>query len=111
MLGALFVGAVAAGVAWKYRGFLRDYVKGAGPARERIDGLLRTVQEKSEGLLDQAKDQLSSRIERTREKVRAGVSDEARGNPAEKSPPFSTATPAGTGFAAREGDSGWGPKP
>jgi hypothetical protein len=44
-----------------------------------MDGLLRTVQEKSEILLDHAKDQLSSRLENAREKVRAGKSEEVRG--------------------------------
>jgi hypothetical protein len=58
-------------------------VTGAAPARETIDGLLRTVQEKSEGLLDQAKKRLSSRIERTRKKVRTGAWEERRGRPAE----------------------------
>ena len=89
MLGTLIVGAIAAGLAWKYRDSIRDYVKDAGPARDKIDGLLGTLQEKSESLLDQAKEQLSSRIERTREKVRGGVSDESRGASAEKSPPAS----------------------
>jgi hypothetical protein len=79
MLGTLIVGAVAVGLAWKYRDSIRDYVKGGGPAREQVDALLGTVQEKSERLLDQAKGQLSSRIEKTREKLRAGVSDEVRG--------------------------------
>jgi hypothetical protein len=67
----------------EYRDSLRHYVKGAGPAREKIDRLLRTVQQKAEVLLDQVKEQLSSRIESTREKVRAGASEEGRGRPAE----------------------------
>ena len=74
MLGRFVVGAIAGGmVVWKYRDVLREYLKGnSGPARERMDGLLRTVQEKSEVLLDQAKGQLSSRLESARERVRAG---------------------------------------
>ncbi len=83
MLGRILVGAIAAGMVWKYRDSLRDYVEGAGPAREKIDGLLRTVQQKAEVLLDQVKEQLSSRIESTREKVRAGASEAGRGRPAE----------------------------
>ena len=83
MLGRILVGAIAAGMVWKYRDSLRDYAKSAGPAREKIDGLLRTVQQKSEVLLDQVKEQLSSRIESTREKVRAGASEAGRGRPAE----------------------------
>jgi hypothetical protein len=80
MLGRLLVGAIAGMVVWKYRDSLREYVKGnSGPARERMDGLLRTVQEKSEILLDHAKEQLSSRLESAREKVRAGMSEESRG--------------------------------
>jgi hypothetical protein len=67
MLGGFLVGAITGGlVVWKYRDFLREYVNGnAGPAREKVDGLLRTVQQKSETLLDQAKEQLSSRLEST----------------------------------------------
>jgi hypothetical protein len=83
LLVRILVGAIAAGMVWKYRDSLRNYVKGAGPAREKIDGLLRTVQQKSEVLLDQVKEQLSSRIESTREKVRAGASEAGRGRPAE----------------------------
>jgi hypothetical protein len=41
------------------------------------------VQQRSENLLDQAKEQLSSRLERTREKVRAGASEAGRGRPTE----------------------------
>jgi 2',3'-cyclic-nucleotide 2'-phosphodiesterase (5'-nucleotidase family) len=77
MLGRLLVAAITGVVVWKYRDSLREYVKGnAGPAREKVDGLLRTVQEKSETLLDQAKGQLSSRLESAREKVRAGAGRE-----------------------------------
>jgi hypothetical protein len=85
MLAGFLVGAIAGGlVVWKYRDSLREYVKGnAGPAREKVDGLLRTVQQKSETLLDQAKEQLSARLESTREKVRAGAPEEGRGRPTE----------------------------
>jgi hypothetical protein len=85
MLAGFLVGAITGGlVVWKYRDSLREYVKGnAGPAREKVDGLLRTVQQKSETLLDQAKEQLSSRLESTREKVRAGAPEEGRGRPTE----------------------------
>ena len=85
MLGGILVGAIAGGwVVWKYRDSLRDYVKGnAGPAREKVDGLLRTVQQTSETLLDQAKKGVSSRIESTRERVREGVSEAGRGRPTE----------------------------
>ena len=78
MLGRLLVGAIAAGVAWKYRDSLREYVKGnAAPAREQIDRLLRTVQDKSRDLFDPAK-LPGSRIENTREKVAAEVSEQGR---------------------------------
>jgi hypothetical protein len=75
MLGGFLVGAITGGlVVWKYRDYLSQYVKGnAGPAREKADGLLRTLQQKSETLLDQANEQLSSRLESTREKVRTGA--------------------------------------
>ena len=80
MLGRFLVAIAGGMVVWKYRDSLREYVKGnSGPARERMDGLLRTVQEKSEILLDHAKEQLSSRLESAREKVRAGMSEESRG--------------------------------
>ena len=85
MLAGFLVGAITGGlVVWKYRDSLREYVKGnAGPAREKVDGLLRTVQQTSETLLDQAKEQISSRLESAREKVRAGASEAGRGRPAE----------------------------
>jgi uncharacterized protein YjbJ (UPF0337 family) len=85
MLGGILIGAIAGGlVVWKYRDSFRDYVKGnAGPAREKLDGLLGTVQHTSETLLDQAKGQVSSRLGSAREKVRAGVSEAGRGRPTE----------------------------
>jgi hypothetical protein len=80
MLGRFLVAIAGGMVVWKYRDSLREYVKGnSGPARERMDGLRRTVQEKSEILLDHAKEQLSSRLESAREKVRAGTPEEGRG--------------------------------
>jgi hypothetical protein len=75
MLGQFLVVAITGLVVW-YRDSLSEYVKGnAGPAREKVDGLLRTVQQTSETLLDQAKEQISSRLESAREKVRAGASE------------------------------------
>ena len=73
MLGRVLVAIAGGIVLWKYRDTVREYVNGnAAPARDTIDSLLRTVQEKSEVLLDQAKGQLSSRLESARERVRAG---------------------------------------
>jgi len=85
MLGGFVVGAIAGGLmVWKYRDSLQEYVKGsAGPARDKVDGLLRSVQETSETLLDQAKKRVSSRLESTREKVRAGASEGGRERPTE----------------------------
>ncbi len=72
MLGRVLVAAIAGVVMWKYRDSLREYAKGnAGPAREKVDGLLRTVQQTSETLLDQAKQQLSARLGNVRERVGA----------------------------------------
>lgn len=72
MLGRVLVAAIAGMVMWKYRDSIREYARGnAGPAREKVDGLLRTVQETSETLLDQAKQQLSARIGSARERVSA----------------------------------------
>jgi hypothetical protein len=84
MLG-LLVGAIAGGlVVWKYRDSLSAYVKGnAGPTRDKVDGLLRTVQQTSESFLDRTKEQVSSGLERTREKVRAGAPVIDRGIPTE----------------------------
>ena len=74
MLGRSFIALAGGLVVWEYRDSLRDYLGGnAGPARARLDDLLQTVQEKSEVLLDQAKDQLSSRIGSARERIRAGA--------------------------------------
>jgi hypothetical protein len=79
MLGRLLVVAMTGLVVWKYRDSLREYVKGnEGPAREKVDGLLRTVQQRSETLLDQAKEQVSSRLESVRGKVRAGAFEAGR---------------------------------
>jgi gas vesicle protein len=85
MLGGFLVGSiVGALVVWKYRDQLRDYVKGnEGPTREKVDRLLQTVQQRSETLLDQAKGQLSSRLERTRERVRTGAPGAGRGGATE----------------------------
>lgn len=70
MLGRFLVVAITGLVLWKYRDSLREYAKGnSGPARDQVDGLLRTVQQTSETLLDQAKEQLSSRLGRARERV------------------------------------------
>lgn len=75
MLGRLLVAAIAGLVVWKYRDSLREYAKGnSEPAREKVEGLLRTVQSTSEVLLDQAKEQLSSRLGSAREKVRSSGS-------------------------------------
>ena len=82
MLGRFLVAAITGLMVWKYRDAFRDYVKGnQGPAREKVDGLLRTMQETSETLLDQAKEQISSRFESAREKVRAGAPETDRGRP------------------------------
>lgn len=81
MLGRALLAVAGGIVMWKYRDTIREYVSGnSAPARETIDGLLRTVQEKSEVLLDQAKEQLSSRLESARERVRAGGLEERSGN-------------------------------
>ena len=84
MLGRLLLLGIAGLTAWKYRDVIRDYVNGnAGPAREKVDGLLRTVQERSETLLDQAKAELSARLESARDRVRVGAPEAGRGRPTE----------------------------
>jgi hypothetical protein len=88
MLGKLLVVAIGL-AAWKYRNSLTEYVKGnAGPAREKVDGMLMTAQQRSETLLGRAKDQISSakdqissRLESSREKLRPGAWQADRGTP------------------------------
>ncbi len=49
MLGRLLVATITGMVSWKYRESLSEYVKGnAGPAGEKVDGLLLTSQQRSE---------------------------------------------------------------
>ena len=84
MLGGILVVAIAGLVAWKYRDSLTEYVKGnTGPAKEKVDDLLRTAQQKSGTLLDQAKEQISSRLETARKKLNAGASKADGGKPTE----------------------------
>jgi hypothetical protein len=74
-VGRLLVAAIIGLVVWKYPDSLREYAKGnVEPAREKVDAVLRTVQSKSEALLDQAKEQLSSRLGSARKKVRVSGS-------------------------------------
>lgn len=71
MLGRILVAAVAGMIAWKYRDSIREYARGnAEPAREKADQLLRTVQERSETLLDRAKEQIGRGVDSAREKLR-----------------------------------------
>ena len=84
MLGRLLLLGITGLVAWKYRDSIRDYVNGnAGPTREKVDGLLGTMQQRSETLLDRAKEELSSRFESARQRVRAGAPQAGGGGPAE----------------------------
>ena len=81
MLGRVLVAIAGGIVMWRYRDTIREYVSGnSAPARETIDGLLRTVQDRSGVLFDQAKEQLSSRLESARERVRAGGPAGGSGN-------------------------------
>jgi hypothetical protein len=82
MFGRVLVAAITGLLVWKYREPISEYVRGnAGPARETADRLLRTVQERSEAFLDQAKGQISSRLESTRERVRGGTLVPGDGGP------------------------------
>jgi hypothetical protein len=84
MLGRVLVAAIAGLLAWKYRDSLSEYMKGnTGPAREKVDGVLRTVQQTSESLLDHAKEHISSGLGPAREKIRAGALATDRGLPTE----------------------------
>ena len=71
MLGRVLVAAIAGVVVWKYRDSLREYAKGnEGPAREKLADMLQTVQQRSETLLDRTKEQISTRLDTAREKLR-----------------------------------------
>lgn len=82
MLGRLLLLTVGGMVAWKYRDTIRDYVKGnMGP--DKVDGVLRSVQETSENLFDRAKQEVSSRLGTARDRVRAGAWEATPGRPTE----------------------------
>jgi uncharacterized protein YgfB (UPF0149 family) len=85
MLGGFILGVVAGGLAvWKWRDAIREYVKeNAGPAITKADNLLGTVQQRSERLLDLAKERVASGLERTREKVRTTGGGDAGEGPTE----------------------------
>lgn len=71
----IVVGAIA---VWFWRDSIRDYLENnMEPAKGKVDRMLRTVQERSEGLLDGAKEQLSSRLETAREKLRPAAATPA----------------------------------
>lgn len=82
MFGRVLVAAITGLLVWKYRQPITEYVRGnAGPARETADRVLRIVQQRSEALLDQAKEQISSGLESTRERVRGGALVPGDGRP------------------------------
>lgn len=84
MLGRLLLLGITALAAWKYRDPIRQYVTGNdGPVREKLDGLLGTMQQKSETLLDQAKEDLSARFKSARQRIRAGAPQAGEGKPTE----------------------------
>jgi F0F1-type ATP synthase membrane subunit b/b' len=72
MMKGFALGAVVGGIAmWVWRDSIREYVqKSAEPARSQADRVLRTVQQKSEGLLDSAKEQIASTLETARDRIR-----------------------------------------
>lgn len=79
MLGRVLLAAIAGMVVWKYRNPLREYAKGNdGPAREKLDEILRTVQERSESVLDKTKEHISTRLDTARGKLRGGGLDARR---------------------------------
>ena len=74
MLGRVLLAAIAGMVVWKYRNPLREYAKGNdGPARDKLDEILRTVQERSENVLDKTKEHISTRLDTARGKLRGGL--------------------------------------
>jgi hypothetical protein len=72
MMKGFVLGVVVGGIAmWVWRDSIREYVKNsAGPARSKADRVLRTVQQKSEGMLDRAKEQITSTLETARDRIR-----------------------------------------
>jgi hypothetical protein len=76
MLGRVLLAAAAGMLIWKYRDPIREYAKGnEGPARQTIDDILRTVQERSETLLDKTKEHISTRLDTARDKLRGSAFD------------------------------------
>jgi hypothetical protein len=73
MMKGFALGVVVGGTAmWVWRDSTREYVlNSAGPARSKADRILRSVQQKSEGLLDSAKEQIASTPETARDRIRA----------------------------------------
>jgi hypothetical protein len=72
MMKGFVLGVVVGGIAmWVWRDSIREFVQNsAGPARSKVDLALRTVQQKSEGLLDSAKEQIASTVETARNRIR-----------------------------------------
>ncbi len=81
MFGRLLLAAAAGVLIWKYRDPLRQYAKGnEGPARQKLDEILQSVQERSETLLNKTKEQISTRLDTARDKVRGSGFDTSREN-------------------------------
>jgi F0F1-type ATP synthase membrane subunit b/b' len=83
MMKGFALGVVVGGIAmWVWRDSIREYVQNsAAPARSKADRVLRTVQQKSEGLLDSAKEQIASTLETARDRIRPVGSADTRGGP------------------------------
>ena len=77
------LGVVVGGIAmWVWRDSIREYVQDSvGPARSKADRALRTVQQKSEVLLDSAKEQIASTLETARDRIRPVESADTRVGP------------------------------
>ena len=77
------LGVVVGGIAMRvWRDSIREYVQNStGLARSKADPVLRTVQQKSEGLLDSAKEQIASTLETARDRIRPVESADTRVRP------------------------------
>jgi hypothetical protein len=72
MMKGFALRVVVGGIAmWVWRDSTREFAqKNADPARSKADRALRTVQQKSEVLLDSAKEQIASTLETARDRIR-----------------------------------------
>jgi len=72
MVKGFILGAMVGGIAmWMWHDSLQEYAEhNFAPVRSKAGDVLWTVQQKSEGLLDSAKERVSTRLESARNRIR-----------------------------------------